>query len=198
MHNFRKNLMLVGAGGPGALQTSSPARSLGRVDTDPHAALRALLVGLRPATPQSPERLRSTPFDCVAIAPCCFAKRKAVLSHALAALTALVPARRQSIVEIQLAALTALRFPCAVKAVEICFAALTALKAREKTEPLRELAALSALNKSAGQAVETLPNGGEHHSPGETASSAVAEETTPRLRKAVGVSPVYRRNTVEK
>ena len=160
MHNFRKNLMLVGAGGPGALQTSSPARSLGRVDTDPHAALRALLVGLRPPTPQSPERLRSTPFDCVAIAPCCFAKRKAVLSHALAA--------------------------------------LTALKAREKTEPLRELAALSALNKSAGQAVETLPNGGEHHSPGETASSAVAEETTPRLRKAVGVSPVYRRNTVEK
>ena len=89
MQNFRKNLMLVGAGGPGALQTSSPARSLGRVDTDPHAALRALLVGLRPPTPQSPERLRSTPFDCVAIAPCCFAFRKAVLSHALAALTAL-------------------------------------------------------------------------------------------------------------
>ena len=56
---------------------------------------RALLVGLRPPTPQSPERLRSTPFDCVAIAPCCFAKRKAVLSHALAALTALVPVRKQ-------------------------------------------------------------------------------------------------------
>ncbi len=51
--------------------------------------LRALLVGLRTPTPQSPERLRSTPFDCVAIAPCCFAERKAVLSHALAALTAL-------------------------------------------------------------------------------------------------------------
>ena len=67
----------------------APVRSLNRVDTDPHAALRALLVGLRPPTPQSPERLRSTPFDCVAIAPCCFAKRKAVLSHALAALTAL-------------------------------------------------------------------------------------------------------------
>ena len=47
------------------------------------------IAGLRPATPQSPERLRSTPFDCVAIAPCCFAFRKAVLSHALAALTAL-------------------------------------------------------------------------------------------------------------
>ena len=67
----------------------APVRSLNRVDTDPHAALRALLVGLRPPTPQSPERLRSTPFDCVAIAPCCFAFRKAVLSHALAALTAL-------------------------------------------------------------------------------------------------------------
>lgn len=81
--------MVVGAGGPVALQTSPPVRSLSRVDTDPHAALRALLVGLRPPTPQSPERLRSTPFDCVAIAPCCFAERKAVLSHALAALTAL-------------------------------------------------------------------------------------------------------------
>ena len=133
--------MLVGAGGPVALQTSSmgedsaeagnsdfcgarpgageicrlprrvfrswelegrspsrplaPVRSLNRVDTDPHAALRALLVGLRPPTPQSPEGLRSTPFDCVAIAPCCFAFRKAVLSHALAALTALVPVRTQ-------------------------------------------------------------------------------------------------------
>ena len=89
MRNFRKNLMFEGAGGPGALQTSSPVRKQNRVDTNPHAALRALLVGLRPPTPQSPERLRSTPFDCVAIAPCCFAGRKAVLSHALAALTAL-------------------------------------------------------------------------------------------------------------
>ena len=71
----------------------APVRSLNRVDTDPHAALRALLVGLRPPTPQSPEGLRSTPFDCVAIAPCCFAFRKAVLSHALAALTALNGAR---------------------------------------------------------------------------------------------------------
>ena len=88
--------MFGGAGGPDALQTSSPVRSLSRVDTYPHAALRALLVGLRPPTPQSPERLRSTPFDCVAIAPCCFAERKAVLSHALAALTALVPVRGQS------------------------------------------------------------------------------------------------------
>ena len=87
--NFRKNLMLAGAGWPDALQTSSPVRKQNRVDTNPHAALRALLVGLRPPTPQSPERLRSTPFDCVAIAPCCFAFRKAVLSHALAALSAL-------------------------------------------------------------------------------------------------------------
>ncbi len=141
MQDFRAGMLVVGAGGPVALQTSSmgedsaeagnsdfcgarpgageicrtsarecwswelegrspsrplaPVRSLNRVDTDPHAALRALLVGLRPPTPQSPERLRSTPFDCVAIAPCCFAFRKAVLSHALAALTALVLARTQ-------------------------------------------------------------------------------------------------------
>ena len=86
---FCEKMLLEGAGGPVSLRTSSPVRSLSRVDTDPHAALRALLVGLRPPTPQSPERLRSTPFDCVAIAPCCFAFRKAVLSHALAALTAL-------------------------------------------------------------------------------------------------------------
>ena len=86
---FCEKMLLEGAGGPVSLRTSSPVRSLSRVDTDPHAALRALLVGLRPPTPQSPERLRSTPFDCVAIAPCCFAFRKAVLSHALAALSAL-------------------------------------------------------------------------------------------------------------
>ena len=89
MLNFCEGLMLEGAGGPVALQTSPPVRRTKSVDTDPHAALRALLVGLRPPTPQSPEGLRSTPFDCVAIAPCCFAFRKAVLSHALAALTAL-------------------------------------------------------------------------------------------------------------
>ena len=87
MLNFRAGLMLEGAGGPVALQTSPPVRRTKSVDTDPHAALRALLVGLRPPTPQSPEGLRSTPFDCVAIAPCCFAFRKAVLSHALAALS---------------------------------------------------------------------------------------------------------------
>ena len=86
-----------GAGGPDSLQTSPPVRKQNRVDTDPHAALRALLVGLRPPTPQSPERLRSTPFDCVAIAPCCFARRKAVLSHALAALTALNKSASQAV-----------------------------------------------------------------------------------------------------
>ena len=95
--------MLGGAGGPDSLQTSPPVRKQNRVDTDPHAALRALLVGLRPPTPQSPERLRSTPFDCVAIAPCCFAFRKAVLSHALAALSALNMSEGQA-----LAALSAL------------------------------------------------------------------------------------------
>ena len=124
MRNFHKNLMLEGAGGPDALQTSSPVRKQNRIDTNPHAALRALLVGLRPPTPQSPERLRSTPFDCVAIAPCCFAFRKAVLSHALAALPALNKSAVQA-VEICFAALTALN-KSAVQAVEICFAALDA------------------------------------------------------------------------
>ena len=98
---------------------------------------RALLVGLRPPTPQSPERLRSTPFDCVAIAPCCFAERKAVLSHALAALTALGPVRGQSRRDMLRGADRAYsrarskpwRYasrrsprldPCAVKAAEIC------------------------------------------------------------------------------
>ena len=84
----------VGAGGPDSLQTSSPVRKRNRAAS--FSALRPsgpYIAGRRPATPQSPERLRSTPFDCVAIAPCCFAKRKAVLSHALAALTALNGAR---------------------------------------------------------------------------------------------------------
>ena len=98
-----------GAGGPDALQTSSPVRKQNRVDTNPHAALRALLVGLRPPTPQSPERLRSTPFDCVAIAPCCFAERKAVLSHALAALTALKAREKTEVLLHAKHALTALK-----------------------------------------------------------------------------------------
>ena len=119
--------MLAGAGGPDALQTSSPVRKQNRVDTNPHAALRALLVGLRPPTPQSPERLRSTPFDCVAIAPCCFAFRKAVLSHALAALSALNMSEGQAL------------------------AALSALNMSEGQVEREALAALSALNMSEGQ-----------------------------------------------
>ena len=79
------------------------------------------IAGLRPATPQSPERLRSTPFDCVAIAPCCFAKRKAVLSHALAALTALDKSAGQAGRK-ALAALTALD-KCAGQAAVKCSAA---------------------------------------------------------------------------
>ena len=94
--NCRGGTENVGAGGPVALQTSPLVRRREPVDMNPHAALRALLVGLRPPTPQSPERLRSTPFDCVASASCCFAERKAVLSHALAMLTALGPVRGQS------------------------------------------------------------------------------------------------------
>ena len=88
------SLPVEGAGGPDSLQTSPPVRRLDRAAG--FSALRPFgpyIAGRRPATPQSPERLRSTPFDCVAIAPCCFAFRKAVLSHALAALTALYGAR---------------------------------------------------------------------------------------------------------
>ena len=70
------------SGGP-APQTSSPRRRRKSVDTYPLA----------------------TPFDCVAIAPCCFAERKAVLSHALATLTALTRARAKPQREL-LAALT--------------------------------------------------------------------------------------------
>ena len=76
------SLQVVGAGGPDSLQTSPPVRRRNRAAS--FSALRPsgpYIAGRRPATPQSPERLRSTPFDCVAIAPCCFAERKAVLSH---------------------------------------------------------------------------------------------------------------------
>ena len=128
----------VGAGGPVALQTSSPVRRLDRAAS--FSALRPsgpYIAGLCPATPQSPERLRSTPFDCVAIAPCCFAFRKAVLSHALAALTALNKSAGQ--------------------AVETCFAALTALNKSAGQAVESRFAALTALNKNAGQA-------GERHS----------------------------------
>ena len=73
------------------------------------AALRPYIAGLRPPTPQSPEGLRSTPFDGVAIAPCCFAERKAVLSHALAALTALKAREKTEVLLHAKHALTALK-----------------------------------------------------------------------------------------
>ena len=89
------------------------------------------IAGLRPATPQSPERLRSTPFDCVAIAPCCFAFRKAVLSHALAAMTALNKSAGQA-VEICFAAMTALN-KCAGQAGREALAAQDAYPVRKQT-----------------------------------------------------------------
>ena len=49
MLNFRAGLMLEGAGGPVALQTSSPVRSQKSVDTDPHAALAGLTCRASPA-----------------------------------------------------------------------------------------------------------------------------------------------------
>ncbi len=49
MLNFRENLMLEGAGGPVALQTSPPVRSPKSVDTDPHAALAGLTCRASPA-----------------------------------------------------------------------------------------------------------------------------------------------------
>ena len=49
MLNFRADLMLEGAGGPVALQTSSPVRSQKSVDTNPHAALAGLTCRASPA-----------------------------------------------------------------------------------------------------------------------------------------------------
>ena len=142
----------VGAGGPDSLQTSSPVRKRNRAAS--FSALRPsgpYIAGRRPATPQSPERLRSTPFDCVAIAPCCFAKRKAVLSHALAAMTALNKRAGQA-VEI-CAALTALN-KCAGQAGREALAAMTALN-KNAGQAAETCAAMTALNKNAGQAAET-------------------------------------------
>ena len=47
--SFRKDLMPGGAGGPGALQTSPPARRRKSVDTNPHAALAGLTCRASPA-----------------------------------------------------------------------------------------------------------------------------------------------------
>ena len=49
MLNFRAGLLVEGAGGPVALQTSSPVRRPKSVDTDPHAALAGLTCRASPA-----------------------------------------------------------------------------------------------------------------------------------------------------
>ena len=115
MRNFRENLMLAGAGGPDSLQTSPPVRSQESVDTNPHAALAGLTCRAMPgnssiagAAPLDSVRLRrnrslllcetqSSSLTCArgADRACTREKTevllqfKAVLSHALAALTAL-------------------------------------------------------------------------------------------------------------
>ena len=47
--NFREFFLVEGAGGPVALQTSSPVRSQKSVDTNPHAALAGLTCRASPA-----------------------------------------------------------------------------------------------------------------------------------------------------
>ena len=47
--NFREKMKVAGAGGPGALQTSPPARRQKSVDTNPHAALSGLTCRASPA-----------------------------------------------------------------------------------------------------------------------------------------------------
>ena len=47
--NFREKMIVGGAGGPGALQTSPPARRQKSVDTNPHAALAGLTCRASPA-----------------------------------------------------------------------------------------------------------------------------------------------------
>ena len=94
-------MIVGGAGGPGALQTSPPARKRKSVDTNPHAALAGLtLPGLARQLlnrRSGSARLRSTASQLL-LAALRNAKqsseRKAVLSHALAALTALEPVRK--------------------------------------------------------------------------------------------------------
>ena len=49
MLNFREKIIVGGAGGPDALQTTSPVRSQKSVDTNPLAALRALHCRAMPA-----------------------------------------------------------------------------------------------------------------------------------------------------
>ena len=47
--NFREKMIVGGAGGPGALQTTPPARRQKSVDTNPHAALSGLTCRASPA-----------------------------------------------------------------------------------------------------------------------------------------------------
>ena len=47
--NLREKMIVGGAGGPGALQTSPPARKPKSVDTNPHAALAGLTCRASPA-----------------------------------------------------------------------------------------------------------------------------------------------------
>ena len=114
MLNFRAGLMLVGAGGPVSLQTSSPVRRPKSVDTDPHAALAGLTCRASPANSSiaggaalDSVRLRrncslllcvpqSSSLTCARGADRAWAREKAGLLREipLAALTALGPARR--------------------------------------------------------------------------------------------------------
>ena len=112
--SFRKGLMLEGAGGPVALQTSPPVRRPKSVDTDPHAALAGLTCRASPANSSiaggaalDSVRLRrncslllcetqSSSLTCARGADRAWAREKAGLLREipLAALTALGPARR--------------------------------------------------------------------------------------------------------
>ena len=51
--NLREKMIVGGAGGPGALQTSPPVRSQESVDTNPHAALAGLTCRASPANSSS-------------------------------------------------------------------------------------------------------------------------------------------------
>ena len=117
--NFREKMIVGGAGGPGALQTSPPARRQKSVDMNPHAALSGLTCRASPANSSiaggaalDSVRLRrnrslllcetqSSSLTCArgALRACAREKTRvllqcqAVLSHALAALSALDKAR---------------------------------------------------------------------------------------------------------
>ena len=107
---FCEKMLLEGAGGPVSLRTSSPVRSLSRVDTDPHAALAGLTCRASPANSSvaggaslDSVRLRrncslllcvsqSSSLTCARGADRACAREKAGLRVEI--LTALVPARK--------------------------------------------------------------------------------------------------------